>query len=136
GREATSTELRKELPLLAGSFAYGEGKSWAGTTSIGPQVLTVLSAEGRIVRASNNGAWNTSRPRWASMRDWLGYDLEAPSEAEGTAQLVTEWLRAFGPGTEADLKWWLGSTLTAVRQALVAVGAVEVDLDGRTGYVL
>ena len=32
------------------------------------------------------------------------------------------WLRAFGPGTELDLKWWLGSTLTAVRRALADVG--------------
>jgi hypothetical protein len=45
-------------------------------------------------------------------------------------------LRAFGPGTEADIKWWLGSTLTAVRKALAAIGAVEVDLEGRVGYVL
>jgi hypothetical protein len=136
GREATSMELRKEIPLLEGAIAYGEGKSWAGRMSIGPRVLTVLSAEGRVVRASNEGGWNTSRPRWALMRDWLGYDLEPPSEAEGLAELVTAWLRAFGPGTDADIKWWLGSTLTAVRKALAAVGAVEVDLDGRAGYVL
>src|SRR5688572_22532640 len=36
GREATSTELRKEIPLLEGSIAYGEGKSWGGTFSLGP----------------------------------------------------------------------------------------------------
>ena len=30
GREATSSELRKEIPLLEGSIAYGEGKSWGG----------------------------------------------------------------------------------------------------------
>jgi hypothetical protein len=49
---------------------------------------------------------------------------------------VERWLRAFGPGTAADLKWWLGSTVTAVRRALADIGAVEVDLGGQTGYLL
>jgi hypothetical protein len=35
-----------------------------------------------------------------------------------------------------DLKWWLGSTMTGVRRALAELDAVEVDLDGQTGYLL
>lgn len=136
GREATSSELRDELPLLEGSIAYGEGKSWGGQVPLGPRVLTTLSAAGRIVRASNDGTWSVSRPRWTSMRSWLGEELEALSDTEGTAGLVERWLRAFGPGTVADIKWWLGSTLTAVRRALADLGAVEVELGGQTGYVL
>lgn len=133
GREATSSELRAEIPLLEGSILYGEGKSWGGQVAIGPRLLTTLSAAGQIVRASNDGEWTASRPRWASMASWLGEELATPPPAEGVAALVERWLRAFGPGTEADLKWWLGSTLTAVRGALADVGAVEVDLDGGTG---
>jgi hypothetical protein len=136
GREATSTELRNEIPLLQGSITFGEGRKWGGQVSVGPRVLTVLSGEGRIVRASNNGGWAVSRPRWASMRSWLGEDVARPSEREAVARLVEEWLRAFGPGTERDIKWWLGSTLGAVRRALADLHAVEVDLDGRTGYLL
>jgi hypothetical protein len=136
GREATSSELRDELPLLEGSIAYGEGKSWGGQAPIGPRVLTTLSAAGRIVRASNAGAWTTSRPRWASMESWLGEELEARPEADGVAALIERWLRAFGPGTAADMKWWLGSTVAALRRALSDVGAVEIELDGQTGYLL
>lgn len=136
GREATSSELRAEIPQLEGSIAYGEGKSWGGHLPVGPRVLTTLSAAGDIVRASNVGGWTTSRPRWASMRSWLGEELAAYSEAEGVARLVEQWLRAFGPGTAADVKWWLGSTLAAVRRALSELGAVDVDLDGQTGYLL
>ncbi|MGH2838347.1 MAG: winged helix DNA-binding domain-containing protein, partial [Thermoleophilaceae bacterium] len=110
--------------------------SWGGQLPVGPRVLTTLSAAGRIVRASNSGVWTTSRPRWTSMRAWLGEDLAVPPEPEGVAGLVERWLRAFGPGTEADIKWWLGSTLRLVRAALAELEAVEVDLDGRTGFLL
>jgi hypothetical protein len=136
GREATSSELRAELPVLEGAIVYGEGKSWGGRIPIGPRVLTVLSAAGRVVRASNDGSWATSRPRWTAMSAWLGEELVPLPEAEGVARLVEEWLRAFGPGTLADIKWWLGSTVAAVRRALADIGAVEVDLDGEVGYVL
>ena len=136
GREATASELRQEIPALEGSMTYGEGKRWGGKVSVAPRVLTILSASGLIVRASNDGAWTASRPRWASMDSWLGAPLAPPPEQEGVATLVEAWLRAFGPGTEADLKWWLGSTLRAVRAALAELDAVEVDLDGRTGYLM
>ncbi len=136
GREATSSELRDEIPLLEGTLTYGEGKSWGGQVSVGPRVLTTLSAAGLIVRASNEGGWTTSRPRWAAMESWLGEGLAPPAEAEGLARLVECWLRVFGPGTAADIKWWLGSTVAAVRRALAGLGAVDVQLDGQTGYLL
>jgi hypothetical protein len=136
GREASSTELRADLPLLEGAITYGEGKSWGGKAPIGPRVLTVLSAEGRIVRATNDGPWTTSRPRWASMASWLGESLTAPAFADGHRELVERWLRAFGPGTEQDIQWWIGSTKTAVRASLAELDAVPVDLDGTVGYLL
>ncbi|MGI8595921.1 MAG: winged helix DNA-binding domain-containing protein [Thermoleophilaceae bacterium] len=136
GREATSSELRADVPSLAGSIHQGEGKSWGGPVAVGPRVLTTLSAAGRIVRASNDGGWTTSRPRWASTESWLGEAPAPRSHAEGVALMVEQWLRVFGPGTAADIKWWLGSTVTAVRGALAELRAVEVDLDGQVGYLL
>ena len=137
GREASSSELRDEIPLLEGSIEYGIGKSWGGHVPVGPRVLTVLSAAGRIVRASNSGAWISSRPLWTSMEAWLGEPLDPPPAPEGVAGLVERWLRSFGPGSLADIKWWLGSTVGAVRQALHHLDAVEVELDGgTTGYLL
>jgi hypothetical protein len=136
GREATSTQLRDEVALLQGSIAQGVGKSWGGQVPIGPRVLTTLSAQGRIVRASNDGRWSISRPRWASMEAWLGETIVPPPAAQGVARLVERWLATYGPGTAADIKWWLGSTVSAVRRALAELEAVEVDLDGQVGYVL
>jgi hypothetical protein len=136
GRELTSTQLREEIPLLEGAVVYGVGKKWGREIPVGPRVLTVLSAEGRVVRATNDGAWTVSRPRWTSMAAWTGSPLPEVPERTGVAELVRGWLAAFGPGTVRDIAWWLGGTLTATRRALADVGAVEVDLDGATGFVL
>jgi hypothetical protein len=140
GHEATSTQLREALPLLRGTMTGGVGTRWQTEVPVGPRVLTVLSAGGAVVRATNQGAWTGSRPRWALMKAWLGIDLgtdlDCPEPDEARATLVRAWLARFGPGTLADLTWWFGATKTATRAALRDVRAVEVDLEGETGYVL
>ena len=136
GREATSSELRRSVPLLEGTVTYGAGRSWGGAAPIGPRVLTTLSAKGRIVRASNDGGWTLSRPRWTTIEAWLGSEIDEVDETESRATLVRHWLRSFGAGTLRDVQWWLGSTLGAVRKALSDGGAVEVDLHGQPGYAL
>ncbi len=104
--------------------------------ALAPRVLTTLSAGGRVLRASNHGGWTVSRPTWARTADWLGEDPPPWPEREARAELVRRWLRAFGPATVDDVKWWLGSTLTAARAALADLGALDVDLAGRPGVVL
>lgn len=137
GRSASSTELRNELPALAGAIRHGEGKSWGGVSQMGPRVLSHLSAAGDIVRGPNDGNWLRSKPRWISMQDWLGEPLPIEDAATGHRNLIRRWLRQFGPGTETDIVWWLGSTKTAVRKALSELDVVEVELDdGSTGFVL
>src|SRR5256714_12889339 len=104
--------------------------------ALAPGVLTTLSAGARALRASNQGGWTVSRPTWARTADWLGEDPPPWPEREARAELVRRWLRAFGPATVDDVKWWLGSTLTAARTALADIGAVDVDLAGRPGRLL
>jgi hypothetical protein len=59
------------------------------------------------------------------------------SAADGWRELVRRWLRAFGPGTEDDVVWWLGATKGIVRAALGELDAVPVTLDGgATGWLL
>ncbi|WP_425956607.1 winged helix DNA-binding domain-containing protein [Xylanimonas sp. McL0601] len=135
GRQAASTELKAELPILQGTVRYGAGR-WSADLAIAPRVLTILSAQGRVVRATNRGDWATSRPRWATAESWLGSPVPAAEPALAHRRMVERWLRRFGPGTADDLRWWLGSTVTAVRRSLADLGAVEVGMDGRTGYVL
>jgi len=50
--------------------------------------------------------------------------------------MVRRGLRAFGPASAEDIKWRFGITVTAVRQAVRDVDAVEVDLHGVPRYVL
>ncbi|OBI91770.1 winged helix DNA-binding domain-containing protein [Mycobacterium sp. 1245805.9] len=127
---ASSTELRAALPELAGTYDPAPGKRWGGEVPLGPRVLTVLSASGEIVRGPNDGAWTTSRPRWATTAHWLGDLGDPPPDRQARAELTRRWLATFGPATVADIKWWFGTTLAAARQALADVGAVEVELHG------
>lgn len=133
---ASSTELRSALPELAGTYDPAPGKPWGGTVPLAPRVLTVLSARGDIVRGPNDGGWTTSRPRWATTSGWLGRTRAAAPAPSARAELTRRYLRTFGPATAVDIKWWFGTTLTAARTALTEIGAVEVDLDGSTGYAL
>ena len=128
--------LRDELPVLGASIVAGAGK-WTTEQVVGPRLLTVLGARGDIVRGRNNGHWRISKPLWSAMHHWLGAAPDPLPEPAGYAELVRRWLRSFGPGTEADLVWWLGSTKAAVRAALVEVGAVAVSLDsGDVGWLM
>jgi hypothetical protein len=132
----TTAQIRAALPALDARVTRGKG-SYQADVAVAASVIVVLAASGAIVRGENSGGWKTSRPRWTSAGHWLGDVPDPLPEAEGYAALVTAWLRSFGPGTEADLAWWLGSTKATVRRGLSDVGAVAVSLDGgRTGWVL
>jgi hypothetical protein len=70
------------------------------------------------------------------MSSWLPAGLPTLTTEEARVELARRWLRSFGPGTVADLKWWTGLTTGQVKQALTALEVEEVDLDGATGMVL
>lgn len=127
----TTTELRALAPTI-------DVRADLASSQVGPgRFLTVLGAEARVVRGPNTGHWRVFRPRWRLMEEWLGGLPEPLPPATGYARLVRRWLERFGPGTEADLVWWLGATKGAVRAALAELGAVAVTVDtGATAYVL
>ncbi len=132
----TTAEVRAALPDLDARVTRGKGR-YQADVAVAASVVVTLAASGAVVRGENDGSWKVSRPRWTSASDWLGEAPEPLPEAEGYAVLVAAWLRAFGPGTEDDLVWWLGSTKAVVRRALADVGAVAVSLDGdATGWLL
>ncbi|MET9624339.1 winged helix DNA-binding domain-containing protein [Streptomyces sp. NPDC006464] len=129
--EATGAELGEAVPRLRAQYLYGIGTRQEGYQSLSSRLLRVLGMEGRIARGRPQGSWNSSRFRWT-----LAPGLPDPADADAHAELVRRWLAAFGPATEADLKWWTGWKVTDVRKALAAVGAEQVDLAEGTGHVL
>lgn len=137
GDQRSARELRDAVEHLGGTYVAAAGTKWATDVPIMTNLLTIFCAEGGVVRARNRGHWRISRPTYTTMASWLGRAVEPVDETTGYAEIVRRWLWTFGPGTEADLVWWLGTTKRAVRQALADVEALEVQLEGGgTGFVL
>lgn len=135
--EAKAAELTQAVPALRAKVAVAPDKPYGATQGMTTRVLFLLAAEGRIVRGRPTGSWTSSLYRWAPMRDWLPGGLPELDADEAAAELVRRWLRAFGPGTYADLKWWTGWPAALLRRALAQVEPAEVGLaGGRTGLLL
>jgi hypothetical protein len=134
--EAFAAELSADVPMLREKLYHGEGKKWAGSQSATTFVLSLLAAEGRIVRGRPRGSWTSSQHRWVPARSWLPAPLPRLDPAQARTELVRRWLGAFGPGTIADLRWWTGLPVGPLRSALGEIGPVEVDLGGATGFCL
>lgn len=128
--QATAAELAADEPRLRERFVHSAGKSYEGVHTVSTRLLRVLGVEGKVVRGRPLGSWTSSQFRWAPAPPHPELDV-----AVAQAALLRHWLRACGPATEADLKWWTGWTLREVRRALAAIGAEEVSLDEGTGYV-
>ena len=133
----TTADLRERLPELALRIEVSPDKSYGGNFPVAPRLLSVLAADGSVVRGRNAAGWKVSRPYWTAVTEWFGDDPGALEEQAGYVEVIRTWLDRFGPGTEDDIVWWLGATKSSVRRALATLEAVEVSLDGgRTGWLL
>jgi hypothetical protein len=135
-REATAQELGDDVPELKTQVRLAEGKSYAGTQSVATWMLMQLSAEGKVVRGRPRGTWISSQYRWAPVDAWLPGGLADLPTPSAQVALVRAWLRAFGPGSLDDLKWWSGLTMADVKRAVNALDVVEVELGESSGVVL
>jgi hypothetical protein len=132
--EITSTELSEADPLLATRVQVGSGR-FVATPTVASRLLTLMSAEGKVVRARPRGGWTSTQFRWSTMASWC--DLGArPDLGTAITELAYRWLHAYGPATLDDLQWWTGWTKSRTRAAVEPLDTVEVDLDGRPGVVL
>ena len=134
--EATARELTKDVPELGAKLRFGERSTWAATVGVSTRVLFLLATDERIVRARPLGAWTSGQYRWAPIEAWLGGPLPQVGHAEACAELLGRYLRAFGPATMTDIRWWTGWTARLATKTLNDLGAVEVGLDEGTGYAL
>ena len=129
---ATGAELARDEPRLREQIGYATGKSYGGPVNITNRVLTLLSAQGHIVRGRPRGGWTSSQFTWFARGDQPP-DL---GPAAACTELARRWLSAFGPALVSDLQWWTGLTAGQVRQALAELDVTEVDLHGSPGVML
>ncbi|MCP2280643.1 winged helix DNA-binding domain-containing protein [Nocardia amikacinitolerans] len=133
---ATGAQLGKDVPRLRTQVNPAPDKAYSKPTNITTWVLVTLGCEGRIVRGRPNGSWASSQYLWAPVESWLPEGVADMPADEARAELVRQWLAAFGPAPLSDLKWWTGWSLAEVRKALARLEVAEVDLDGTPGLVL
>lgn len=135
--EAVAIELTLDVPELGEKLVfYKKDGSVMGTSGVSTRILFLLALEGKVVRGRPKGTWVSSLYRWAPLEDWMGGPMVEMGRAEAQSALLTRWLRAFGPATEVDMRWWTGWPVTQVRAALRTLDAVEVEIDSDTGYLL
>jgi hypothetical protein len=127
--EVFTRNLTREIPDLADKITFtNQAGRVMGSTGMGSRALVQLGMESKVIRARPAGSWVSGQYSWAEIESWLGGPVEEIPVEIASARIVEEWLRAFGPATETDLKWWTGWPLRQVRKALNDVGAIEVDL--------
>jgi hypothetical protein len=129
---ATGAELARDEPRLREQIGYATGKAYGGPVNITNRVLTLLSAQGQIVRGRPRGGWTSGQFTWSVNGD----RPPDPGPAAARAELARRWLSAFGPALVSDLQWWTGLTAGHVRQALAQLDVIEVDLHGSPGVML
>src|ERR671921_795115 len=131
----TARTLGERVPALRHKIVMAPGKKYSATVSAHTRVLLNLGFEGRLVRTRPTGTWINGAYTYAAMDSWLDGGLGDLDEAEAARELALRWLRAFGPGTTADLQWWMGWTAATTKRALADCGAVPVHLDEGAGWV-
>ena len=102
------------------------------TTSL----LTMLGAQGRIVRSTPTGAWTSRHHTWEHADEWWPDGFPVLDVDDAQRELARRWLRRFGPATVEDLRWWTGWNKSTVGRALAALPIEEVDLHGTPGIDL
>jgi hypothetical protein len=138
GGGASGAQLSEGEPRLRTQLSYALDKSYGGTANITSRVLTLLGAEGHLVRGHRRGGWSSGQFEWFAASAWLGppADDGGPDGGAARVELARRWLRSFGPAPMSDLQWWGGWTGGQTKAALAALPAVEVELDGQPGVAL
>jgi len=131
-----TAQMRQAVPELDRRMVLAEGKAYESEVAVANRAITVMAADGSIVRGINQGTWRSSRPLWTLATDWLDEVPPVLNEAQGYRELIGRWLAQFGPGTEDDIVWWLGATKSVVRRALHDLEAIEVGTEAGPAYVL
>lgn len=119
-KEMTSSEIREAL----------------GTQLNIPAVVEQMCDQGLLIRGRPRKGWKDRVNRFLLFHDYFpDIDLTKMAESEARALLVQSYLSSFGPATEKDIAWWIGLTMTEVREALshIEEQVTQVDVSDAKG---
>jgi hypothetical protein len=131
---ATGTELAADVPALRTVIPPRAASD--RPQNLTSALLTMMSAQGRIVRGTPAGPWTSRHHRWEPVGQWWAGGLPELGAEDSQRELARRWLTRFGPATAGDLQWWAGWNKTTTRHALRGLPVEEVDLHGDTGIAL
>ena len=95
--ELAAADLSKRVEELAIRIPMNEGKTYAATIGVGPRVLLLLAADGRVVRGRTTGGWTSSRHLWTPLERWLGAPIPDLPVEEARARARARLARALRP---------------------------------------
>ncbi len=84
--------------------------------------VALMCRQSRLVRAEVRGSWRSDNYTYARWEDWVGAPVEEVEPESARVDLARRYLRAYGPATTADLKWWAGWTVKEANAAVMGLG--------------
>lgn len=105
GGGATGAQLSADEPMLRTQLVYAPDKSYGGAANITSRVLTLIAAEGRMIRGHRRGGWSSGQFEWFLPEAWLrarGDEAPAADAGEKPGVPGAEAGRAGVPGSGLD----------------------------------
>ncbi len=117
--------LGEAVPALRTAILPTTDKAYDVRRTITSPVLTLMGAQGHLVRGRPRGGWTSRQHVWeVGSRRWPG-GIDPLEPAEARVKLVAAYVARFGPVTERDVTWWTGWAAGPTRTALAGVDTVE-----------
>ncbi len=117
----SGSRIGDAVPALRTALLPRTTKKYDVRRTVTTNVLTMMGAEGRLVRGRPLGSWTSRQHTWEAATSWWPAGMPFLDREVARARLVERYLRAFGPATEADVAWWTGWPLGVTRKALGAL---------------
>jgi len=136
--ERIEEKMAGRAPMTVREIRESLGGEVPGVRQALQMTVALLGRAGRIVRAEVRGSWRSDSYAYARWTDWLDGPVQPEVPAAARAELARRYLRAYGPATADDLKWWTGWTKRDSVATLAALGEEvrPVSLDGAVAWLL
>jgi hypothetical protein len=125
--EATARQVGEALPELRVRLEVPPGNQAGASIAAHTRVLNLMGFEGIAVRARPLGTWTSGQYRWTLSDRWVSGGLRDGDPSKAITTIVDRYLRAFGPVSMTDIRWWTGWTKLTTSTALANSGAQTID---------